>query len=71
MNHLSHLQPDSVLSYLIGFLRFPPPAASLRIVSVPPHVLPGIERHLRAFVGPEPSSPRSPARRAADWAGIP
>ena len=42
-----------------GRLELGPPktAAGLRIVSIPPHVLPAMERHLRAFVGPEPSSP--------------
>ncbi len=42
-----------------GRLELGPPktAAGLRSVSVPPHVLPGLERHLRVFVGPEPSSP--------------
>jgi integrase len=42
-----------------GHLELGPPktAAGLRIVSIPPHVLPAMERHLRAFVGPEPSSP--------------
>ena len=42
-----------------GHLELGPPktAAGLRIVSIPPHVLPAMEQHLRAFVGPEPSSP--------------
>ena len=42
-----------------GRLELGPPKteAGLRTVSIPPHVLPGLEGHLNAFVGAEPSSP--------------
>ena len=42
-----------------GRLELGPPktAAGLRTVSVPPHVLPGLEDHLQLFVGPDPYSP--------------
>ena len=42
-----------------GRLELGPPKtqAGRRTVSIPPHVLPTLERHLRGFVGPEASSP--------------
>jgi len=42
-----------------GRLELGPPKteAGRRTVSIPPHILPSIERHLRTFVGPDPSSP--------------
>jgi integrase len=42
-----------------GRLQLGPPKteAGRRTVSIPPHVLPSLERHLMAFVGPEPTSP--------------
>ena len=42
-----------------GRLELGPPKteAGPRTVSIPPHVLPDLERHLNACVGPEPSSP--------------
>jgi integrase len=44
-----------------GRLQLGPPKteAGRRIISIPPHILPSLERHLRAFVGPEPTSPLS------------
>jgi integrase len=39
------------------YLGPPKTEAGRRRVSVPPHVVPVLERHLRAFVGPQPSSP--------------
>jgi integrase len=38
-------------------LGLPKTEAGRRNVSIPPHVLPGLEWHLNAFVAPEPSSP--------------
>jgi integrase len=42
-----------------GRLQLGPPKteAGRRSISIPPHILPSLERHLRAFVGPEPTSP--------------
>jgi len=42
-----------------GRLQLGPPKteAGRRTVSIPPHILPSLERHLRAFVGPSAASP--------------
>ena len=39
-------------------------------MSIPPHILPALGRHLSAFVGPEPASAHRPPR-AGDSGGTP
>lgn len=56
-----------------GRLHLGPPKteARRRTVSIPPHVVPTLECHLLAFVGPESSSSLLSGHKGAGFAGIP
>jgi integrase len=56
-----------------GHLYIGPPktAAGKRVVSVPPHILAALERHLEACVGATPAAPVLTGRRAGGSVDIP
>lgn len=53
------LHVERTVSHAPGGTDIGPPKseAGRRVLSVPPHLLPGLEEHLRSYVGQEPSAP--------------